>query len=233
MRVEARKGQLAGVILAAIAGSVLLAAPASAQQKTVKQCTDEWRANKADNQAKGITEKAFVAQCRAGGAAAAPTAAPTPTQAAKPAAAPAAAQQRTVKECTEEWRANKAQNQAKGITQKAFVAQCRSGTAAAQPTAAPTAAPPTQTSPSTAAAPAARTTPRTGGTTAVAPPGSADEAQARARCPSDTVVWVNEDSKIYHFSGHKAYGTTKQGKYMCEKDAVAAGDRAAKNEKHP
>ena len=29
------------------------------------------------------------------------------------------------------------------------------------------------------------------------------EAQAKARCPSDTVVWVNLTSKIYHFSGTK------------------------------
>jgi sulfur transfer complex TusBCD TusB component (DsrH family) len=217
------------VILAAVASSVLLAAPAFAQQKTAKECTAEWRANKADNQARGITEKAFVAQCRAGGSAAAPAApAAAPAQAAtKPAAG---TQQKTAKECTAEWRANKADNQARGITEKAFVAQCRAGgTAAVQPTAAPAATQPAQ--PPTAAAPAPRTRSRTGGTTALAPPGSAEEAQVRARCPSDTVVWVNEESKIYHFSGHKAYGTTKQGKYMCERDAVAAGNRAAKNEK--
>ena len=57
--------------------------------------------------------------------------------------------------------------------------------------------------------------------------------RAKARCPTDTVVWANLKSKIYHFSGHKDYGTTKEGTYMCEKDATAAGDRAAKNEKHP
>jgi hypothetical protein len=33
--------------------------------------------------------------------------------------------------------------------------------------------------------------------------------------------------------GTRDYGNTKQGAYMCEKDAKAAGDRAAKNEKHP
>jgi len=61
----------------------------------------------------------------------------------------------------------------------------------------------------------------------------ANEAQAKARCPTDTVVWVNEKSKIYHFSGNRSYGNTKEGTYMCEKDALAAGDRAAKNEKRP
>jgi hypothetical protein len=40
-----------------------------AQQKTAKACLGEWRANKATNQANGVTQKAYVAQCRAGGAA--------------------------------------------------------------------------------------------------------------------------------------------------------------------
>jgi hypothetical protein len=47
------------------------------------------------------------------------------------------------------------------------------------------------------------------------------------------VVWANLDSKVYHFSGNKNYGTTKEGAYMCEKDALGQGVRAAKNEKHP
>jgi hypothetical protein len=59
------------------------------------------------------------------------------------------------------------------------------------------------------------------------------ESQAKSHCPSGLVVWANLDSKIYHFSGHSNYGNTKQGAYMCEKDAEAQGMRAAKNEKHP
>jgi hypothetical protein len=46
-------------------------------------------------------------------------------------------------------------------------------------------------------------------------------------------VWVNLTSKIYHFSGTKDYGTTKNGAYMCEGDTAASGMRAAKNETHP
>ena len=61
----------------------------------------------------------------------------------------------------------------------------------------------------------------------------ASEQQAKSRCPSDTVVWVNNNSGVYHFSGTHNYGHTKEGAYMCEADAKAAGDRAAKNEKHP
>lgn len=61
----------------------------------------------------------------------------------------------------------------------------------------------------------------------------ATEALAKSRCPADTVVWVNLKSGIYHFAGHRDYGTTKRGAYMCEKDTAAAKFRAAKSEKHP
>jgi hypothetical protein len=59
------------------------------------------------------------------------------------------------------------------------------------------------------------------------------EGQAWAHCPSDTVVWANTHSDIYHFHGTSNYGTTVAGAYMCEHDALAEGMRAAKNEKHP
>ena len=87
--------------------------------------------------------------------------------------------------------------------------------------------------------PATRTSPSTPSTgkpatgTAMSTGEFATDAQAKAHCPADTVVWANLSSKIYHFSGHKDYGTTKHGAYMCEKEADAAGIRAAKNEKHP
>lgn len=56
------------------------------------------------------------------------------------------------------------------------------------------------------------------------------EADARAHCPGDQVVWANNGgkSKIYHAAGDKYYGTTKRGAYMCQKDSEAAGFRAAK-----
>ena len=151
---------------------------------------------------------------------------------------PVHAQQKTAKACQEEWRANKADNQAKGVTEKAYVTQCRSGAATAQPQS-PSPASSSSQSTTAPAAPAATTAAKPAtqqrGTPATAAPAGDNqyvaEAQAKARCPSDTVVWVNLSSKIYHFAGHKDYGHTKSGAYMCEKDAVGQGLRASKAEK--
>src|SRR5262249_39566519 len=59
----------------------------------------------------------------------------------------------------------------------------------------------------------------------------ASEAEAKASCPGDSVVWAHTGTKVYHKDGTAAYGTTSRGAYMCEKDTAAAGVRAAKNEK--
>jgi hypothetical protein len=42
-------------------------------------------------------------------------------------------------------------------------------------------------------------------------------------------VWVNTESKIYHKSGSRWYGKTKQGKWMTEAEAQRDGYKAAKN----
>jgi len=239
------KRRIAIVLCAAVMGLITWSSHAIAQQKTVKACQDEWKANKAANKANGITEKAYVAECR-GGAVAQPIAAPAAPPAAAPAPAATATGKKTAKACREEWKANKAANEANGISEKAYVAQCRGVAAPTQTTVAPAAptpaaapaAPPTPTT----AAPPAKPVPPATSTARLAPsavphPVGANEfsteAQAKARCPSDTVVWVNTTSKIYHFSGTKNYGNTKSGAYMCERDTAAAGMRAAKNEKHP
>jgi hypothetical protein len=240
------KRRTAIVMCAAVIGLFTWSSQATAQQKTVKACHDEWKANKAANKANGITEKAYVAECRGGAAAAQPTAAPTAPPAAAPAPAATATGKKTAKACREEWKANKAANETNGISEKAYVANCRGVAAPAQtttapPAPAPTAAPAAPPTPTTATPPAKPVPPATAtakpAPTAVPHPVGANEfsteAQAKARCPSDTVVWVNLTSKIYHFSGTRNYGNTKSGAYMCERDTVAAGMRAAKNEKHP
>jgi len=231
--------------------------------KTAKDCTAEWRADKAGMQARGVTEKAYVEQCKTGVAPSASAPPPKPTAATPPApAAPSpststSSSQKTAKECTAEWRADKAGMQARGVTEKAYVEQCKVGGAmpsATAPEPKPTAAapPPSRPAPTeTQAAPPPAPQKQAPTTTAAPVPAPAqqpsqskdsatleagqfaDEASAKARCPADTVVWVNLPSKIYHFAGTKSYGTTKRGAYMCEKEAIAAEDRASKTEKHP
>jgi hypothetical protein len=151
--------------------------------------------------------------------------------------AAAATAQKSAKECRAEWRANKADNLAKGISERAYVKQCRAGASTA---AAPTGAAPATQATGTAPAPVASQKSASGTSAmpkATATPAGANqfaqEGQAKARCPSGTVVWVNLKSKVYHFSGNKNYGNTKSGAFMCETDATADGFRAAKNEKHP
>ena len=238
------KRRIATVMCTAVLGLMTLSPQAMAQQKTVKACQDEWKANKAANKTNGITEKAYVAECRGGAAAAQPTAAPAAPPATAPAPGATTTGKKTAKACHEEWRANKAANESNGISEKAYVAKCRGVAAPAQttaappapaPTVAPAAPPPAQTTsapPAKPASPPPSATKRAAG----APVGANEfstEAQAKARCPSDTVVWVNLTSKIYHFNGTRNYGNTKAGAYMCERDTAAAGVRAAKNEKHP
>ena len=236
----------------------------STGSKTAKECTAEWRADKAGMQARGITEKAYIEQCKDE---ASPTAvAPPPKSSVNaPSPSPAPAQtsssprQKTAKDCVAEWRADKAGMQARGVTEKAYVEQCKAGgtspaatapepkaTTAPAPAPAPKqaspATPPTSPSPAQKPAPSTTAAPvpapaqqpsrNEGGATLEAGQ-FADDASAKARCPTDTVVWVNLPSKVYHFAGTKSYGTTKRGAYMCEKEAIAAEDRASKTEKHP
>jgi hypothetical protein len=109
---------------------------------------------------------------------------------------PAIAQQKTAKQCSDEWAANKASIQAGGKTRRVFVAECRGVPVVARPGAAAALSGKDQYS---------------------------TEAEAKASCPADTVVWVNPRSMVYHPSDSRNYGQTKQGAYMCEKDSVGAG----------
>jgi hypothetical protein len=135
------------------------------------------------------------------------------------------AEQKTAKACETEWRANKATIQGSGKTKQAFMIECRSGTG-----------PAAQAPASTEAAPVAPRSANRARTGTIAPTGAGEygsEMEAKAHCPGETVVWANRHSKIYHFAGSRAYGTTRKGAYMCEKDTASAGFRSAKNEKRP
>jgi hypothetical protein len=116
----------------------------------------------------------------------------------------ALAQQKTSKQCNDEWAADKAAVRASGKTKRMFVAECRG----LEPPA-----------------------PKASAKSVAAPTGAgqfATEGEAKASCPNDAVVWVNQKSKIYHTNNSRSYGSTKLGAYMCEKDSAAAGFRAPK-----
>ena len=225
-------------------------------QSVMKQCGEQWQAAKAAGTTNGETWPQFLAQCRAqlssGAATAVQTPAPTtqpqtgslfPWQtpaAPPPAASPAASNQSVMKQCGAQWQAAKAAGTTSGATWPQFLKACRVQLASTTnappqggfaPATVPTPSPaPTQSGSlfpwQRPAAPPAGSAASTGG-------GSASPQEAQYRCPGSTVVWVNEHSHIYHFPGTRDYGNTKSGAYMCEAEAQTAGNRAAKNERHP
>jgi hypothetical protein len=54
------------------------------------------------------------------------------------------------------------------------------------------------------------------------------EQKAQQHCPSDTVVWLNISSAIYHFKGERWYGHTNRGAYVCKAEADKDGMSSSK-----
>jgi hypothetical protein len=147
------------------------------------------------------------------------------------AATGAADAQSVMKQCGAEWQAAKANNTTNGQTWQTFLKDCRARLANA-PAAAPAPAPAAAPAPAPTQAALPKPAPAAPMKPMAKPTGAGQfttEAEAKSRCPNDTVVWLNTKSRIYHYPGTRSYGATKQGAYMCEADAAAAGDRASKS----
>jgi hypothetical protein len=145
----------------------------------------------------------------------------------------AAQAQSVMKQCVDEWQAAKENNTTNGRKWAYFLQQCRLQKEAGAPAATPATAPAPAPAPlSPALAPTYQPKPKP--VQAARPTGAgqfSSEAEAKGRCLGGAVVWVNTKGKshTYHYSGSRWYGTTKQGAYMCEADAGAAGYHASKS----
>jgi hypothetical protein len=221
-------------------------------ESVMRACASEWKQAQAGGTTGGQGWPQFLAQCRTRQSAAAPTAAPAaapqsgslfpwsqPSAPASPAASPATGQS-VMRLCASQWKDAKAAGTSAGQTWPQFLSQCRarqtstassSGGFVPAPASAPAPASQSgslfpwwqQSAPSTAPA-------SSGGTPSTLQEGEyTTELAARARCPSDTVVWVNTPTRIYHYSGTRYYGHTLKGAYMCEAEARTGGYRAARN----
>jgi hypothetical protein len=127
---DKRSRQIAFSIII-FSGLVFSVTPSFAQQKTIKACEEEWRANKAANEAAKITEKDYVAKCRADSAKpAAATPAPAATKMSAPAAAkkpadPQEAEHARERACGADWKAAKAGGKvAAGMTWPKYWSEC-------------------------------------------------------------------------------------------------------------
>jgi hypothetical protein len=239
------------VAAATLAFGIAVCGPTSANAESVmKACAGQWKQAQATGATGGQSWPQFLAQCRTSQASPASTPvsapAPAPTQSGSlfpwsqpsaPASATtstAGAGQSVMKLCAAQWKDAKAAGTTGGQSWPQFLGQCRArqGSAAAPSggfASAPAPAPASQSGSlfpwwqqsAPASAPGAPATPRAGEYTT--------ELAARARCPSDTIVWANTPTRIYHYSGTRYYGQTRRGAYMCEADARAAGYRATRS----
>ena len=240
-------------------GLALAGPTAANAQSVMKICASQWKEAQSAGTTGGQTWPQFLAQCRAnqsaGAAPTSATSAPAPAaqsgslfpwwQPSAPTSAPASnagapsAGQSVMRQCASQWKEAKAAGTTGGQTWPQFLAQCRASQRSAAAPSSGTFAPAPAPAPAPTPAPASQSgspfpwwqpsAPASGSPSVPRPGEYTTELQARARCPSDTVVWVNTPTRIYHYSGTHYYGHTRRGAYMCEADARAAGYRATRN----
>ena len=241
----------ASLVVAAIASLPFAGSTAANAESVMRTCATEWKKAEAAGTTGGQTWPQFLAQCRTSQGPAAATPAPAPASQSgslfpwwgqtAPAAAPASnaggptAHQSVMRLCASRWKDAKAAGTTGGQTWPQFLAQCRAsqGSVATAPSGgfAPAPAPAPASQPGSLfpwqrpAAPA----PNVGAPAAARAGDYATELQARAQCPSDTVVWANISTRVYHYSGTRYYGHTRRGAYMCEAQARADGYRASRS----
>ena len=51
------------------------------------------------------------------------------------------------------------------------------------------------------------------------------DVQARQHCPTDTIVWLSSNKRIYYVEGQRLYAQGKTGIFVCQKEARASGYR--------
>jgi len=129
--------------------------------------------------------------------------------------------------CAAQWKEAQAAGTTGGATWPQFLAKCKAQTA--QPASAAPAPAPAPAPSGGSLFPWWQTPAQTSAATPTGAGQFGSEAEARSRCPADKVVWVNTASKVYHYQGTRYYAHTRRGAFMCEADARAAGDRAARS----
>lgn len=237
------------IALAAIAGSAVAAAPAAAPAGSTGQCKDGSYTSAAGKKGacrghKGV-QAWYADDAHASSASSSPATAATPAAATSKKSdaseatkeAPASAPAGSTGLCNDNTYSIAPKKQGacrghKGV--KDWYGVSASSTAPSIPGLTTTKTPPAKTpaksstpalsAPSTSTTPAS--TPSASGAMKSSMPASGATKTA-APGGGGGKVWVNTSTKVYHCPGDRYYGTTKDGEYMSESDAVAKGARAA------